>query len=107
MYHFVVEATNAPYPSIVSSDERILQLSQFMNRCMEKEKQTRRRQVPACFRMRRLLLLLLLVCVARVQYTLKSIGGVRRAKCGARRQGGRCRRRMRVTGAATWVVRCL
>ena len=47
LYHFVVEATNAPYPSIASSDERILQLSQFMNRCMEKEKQTRRRQVMA------------------------------------------------------------
>ena len=50
MYHFVVEATNAPYPSIASSDERILQLSQFMNRCMEKEKQTRRRQVHAGLR---------------------------------------------------------
>ena len=45
LYHFVVEATNSPYPSIGSSDERILQLSQFMNRCMEKEKQTRRRQM--------------------------------------------------------------
>jgi len=45
LYHFVVEATNAPYPSIGSSDERILQLCQLMNRCMEKEKQTRRRQM--------------------------------------------------------------
>ena len=45
LYHFVVEATNSPYPSIGSSDERILQLSQLMNRCMEKEKQTRRRQM--------------------------------------------------------------
>jgi len=45
LYHFVVEATNSPYPSIGSSDERILQLCQLMNRCMEKEKQTRRRQM--------------------------------------------------------------
>ena len=44
-YHFVVEATNSPYPSMGSSDERVLQLSQLMNRCMEKEKQTRRRQM--------------------------------------------------------------
>ena len=44
-YHFVVEATNSPYPSIGSSDERILQVCQLMNRCMEKEKQTRRRQM--------------------------------------------------------------
>jgi len=44
-YHFVVEATNSPYPSIGSSDERIVQVCQLMNRCMEKEKQTRRRQM--------------------------------------------------------------